>query len=127
MFCGRTLNRRINRLHERALRIAYEDYESSFEELLIKDDSVTIHQRNLRVLAVKMYKLSHKLSPEFMWDLVEEIKSIQNTKPGQAIILILMRMKRSSAQKSQTTVFKRQIQLRSDFSHLEVLDLRYGL
>ena len=64
MFCGRTLNRRINRLHERALRIAYEDYESSFEELLIKDDSVTIHQRNLRVLALEMYEVSHKLSPE---------------------------------------------------------------
>ena len=35
------MHSRINRLHERALRIAYEDYESSFEELLIKDDSVT--------------------------------------------------------------------------------------
>jgi hypothetical protein len=74
---GRTLNRHINRLHERALRIAYEDYESSFEELLIKDDSVTIHQRNLRVLAVEMYKISHKLSPEFIRDLVEEINTKQ--------------------------------------------------
>ena len=43
MFCGRTRNRRINRLHERALRIAYEDYESSFEQLLSKDGSVMIH------------------------------------------------------------------------------------
>ena len=42
MFCERTLNRHINRLHERTLRIAYEDFESSFKELLIKDDSVTI-------------------------------------------------------------------------------------
>ena len=57
MFCGRTLNRRINRLHERALRIAYEDYESSFEQLLSKDGSVMIHQRNSRVLAVEMHKI----------------------------------------------------------------------
>ena len=73
MFCGRTLNRQINRLHERALRIAYEDYESSFEQLLSKDGSVMIHQRNLRVLAVEMYKITYKLSHEFMWDMEEEI------------------------------------------------------
>ena len=57
MFCGRTLNRRINRFHERELGIAYEDYESSFEDLLSKDGSVMIHQRNLRVLAVEMYNI----------------------------------------------------------------------
>ena len=72
-FCGRTLSRCINRLHKRALRIAYKDYESSFEELLLKEDSVTIHQRNLRELAIEMCKISQKLSPEFMWDLVEEV------------------------------------------------------
>ena len=41
MFCGR-------RFHERALRIAYNDYSSGFEELLTKDVTVTIHQRNLK-------------------------------------------------------------------------------
>ena len=61
---------------ERERRI---DGESSFEELLLKDDSVTIQQQHLRVLAVEMYEISHKLSPEFMLDLAEEI----NTKPGQ--------------------------------------------
>ena len=46
MFCDRTLNAKINRLHERALRIAYNDYISSFEDLLVKDGSVTIHEKN---------------------------------------------------------------------------------
>ena len=72
MFCGRTANNKINRLHERALRIAYEDFESTFEELLTKDGSVTIHQRNLRALAIEMYKVSNKLSPSFMSDLFIE-------------------------------------------------------
>ena len=40
MFCSRTLNHRINRLHERALRIAYDEYSSDFEELLEKDDTI---------------------------------------------------------------------------------------
>ena len=53
MFCSRKLNHKINRLHERALRIAYADYTSSFEDLLIKDGTVTIHQRNLRVKHIR--------------------------------------------------------------------------
>ena len=62
MFCSRTLNHRINRLHERALRIAYDDYLSDFEELLIKDNTVTIHKRNLRKVAIEMYKILNNLS-----------------------------------------------------------------
>ena len=34
MLHSRKLNHRINRLHERALRIVYDDYESSFQKLL---------------------------------------------------------------------------------------------
>ena len=47
MFHSRQINHKINKLHERALRIVYNDHFSSFEELLSKDKSVTVHQRNL--------------------------------------------------------------------------------
>ena len=80
MFCSRKLNNKINRLHERALRIAYADYVSSFEELLIKDGSVTIHQRNLKVLATEMYKIAHGISPKVMHSLVKEIDSKYHTR-----------------------------------------------
>ena len=80
MFCGRRLNHRINKLHERALRIAYNDYSSDFVELLAKDDTVTIHQRNLRVLAIEMYKISNDLSPLFMKDIMTEICVPYNTR-----------------------------------------------
>ena len=43
MFHGRVLNRKINHLHERSLRIVYKDSVSSFHELLQKDHSFTIH------------------------------------------------------------------------------------
>ena len=42
-------------------------------ELLAKDDTVTILQRNLRILAIEMYKISNDLSPPFMKDLMTEI------------------------------------------------------
>ena len=34
MFYSRKTNNRINKLHERALRLVYDDYESTFEDLL---------------------------------------------------------------------------------------------
>ena len=69
MFHSRKLNSKINRLQERSLRIIYDDDKSSFEELLKKDGSVTIHHRNIQALAVEMYKVRNNLSPQIMTDM----------------------------------------------------------
>ena len=47
---SRRLNNKINHIHERALRIVYSDYNSSFYELFDKDDTFTIHQKNVQNL-----------------------------------------------------------------------------
>ena len=57
MFYSRQINHKIIKLLERALRIVYKDHFSSFEELLSKYKSVTVHQRNLQILATEMYKI----------------------------------------------------------------------
>ena len=57
MFHSRGKNNTINRLHERYLRLIYSDKISDFIELLENDDSVSIHKRNLRLLATGMFKL----------------------------------------------------------------------
>ena len=41
-FCQRSSNSPIDHLHERNLRIVYNDDESTFEDLLKKDNSVSI-------------------------------------------------------------------------------------
>ena len=69
MFCSRKLNRKINHIHERALRLVYDDYTSTFEELLKKDESLVFHHRNIHQLAIEMYKVKNKLSPIFMQEL----------------------------------------------------------
>ena len=64
----------------RALRIAYDDYLSDFEELLVKDNTVTIHKPNLRKLAIEMYKISNNLSPLFTREIMTEICVPYNTR-----------------------------------------------
>ena len=66
MFQSRTMNNKINRIHERALRLVYSDHVSSFDELLKKDRSVSIHHRNIQSLAIELYKFLHGLSPSIM-------------------------------------------------------------
>ena len=66
MFHSRKLNNRINRIHERALRIVYKDEVSSFKELLTKDESFTVHERNIQTLAIELYKAANHLSPKIM-------------------------------------------------------------
>ena len=63
---SRTLNNKINKLHERTLRLVYDDRQSTFEELLDIDKSVTIHHRNLQVLATELYIVHQGLHPELM-------------------------------------------------------------
>ena len=71
MFHSRKLNHRINSIHERALRVTYQDYQFTFLLLLKKDKSVTIHQRNLQVLVTEIFKAKNDLSPEIMKEVFE--------------------------------------------------------
>ena len=66
---SRTLNNKINKLHERTLRLVYDDMQTTFEELLNIDKSVTAHHRNLQVLATELYKVHRGLAPELMNDI----------------------------------------------------------
>ena len=60
MFHSRTLNKCINKIHERTLRLVNDDNVSSLEELLNKDNSFTIHERNIQTLVFPL-----KESPKY--------------------------------------------------------------
>ena len=45
MFHSRILNNKINKLHERALRLVYQNENLTFQDLLELDNSVTVHQK----------------------------------------------------------------------------------
>ena len=68
MFHSREMNNRINRIHERSLRIVYKNKQSTFQELLDRDKSVSVHHSNIRKLAIEIFKVKNNLSPEILND-----------------------------------------------------------
>ena len=61
IFHGRQINDKINKLHERALRIVYNVTVTSVDELLVEDKTFTIHHQNIQSLAIEMYKTVNNL------------------------------------------------------------------
>ena len=60
---SRTINNKINHLHERCLGVIYNDKISSFKELLERDGAVPIHNRNLQILATEIFKVYNNIAP----------------------------------------------------------------
>ena len=73
MLHSRTLNNKINHIHETVLKTVY----SSFNELLDEDSSFSIHQRNVQSLAIEIYKYLHGLSPAIL----NEVFKVNETIP----------------------------------------------
>ena len=57
MFHSRKLNKRINHIHGRALKMVCKDFKSSFQELFIENNSFNIHIRNLKKVATEIFKV----------------------------------------------------------------------
>ena len=69
MLHSRQNNNKIKHLHERCLRLIHNDKLSSYEELLEKDGSVSIHHKNIQSLAIEMFQIKHGQSPEIVSDI----------------------------------------------------------
>ena len=70
MFCDRTLNRKVNHVHERALRIVYKDCKNKVGSLLGQSTSMSIHVRNLQLLMKEIFKTKLDLNPPSMKDIL---------------------------------------------------------
>lgn len=82
MFCSNKMNKKINHIHERALRLVYQDYVTSFSDLLKKDNSLTFHHRNIHQVAIEMFKVKHDLSPPFMKEMFTNVGNVKGTRSG---------------------------------------------
>ena len=82
MFHSRALNNKIDKLHERSLRILYKGNYDTFSDLLKKDNSFSIHQRNLQKLVIEMFKVRNGMSPLFMKEIFPTSEASYNFRHG---------------------------------------------
>ena len=78
LFCSRSCDNKINKLQERALRLVYDDYETSFDGLLNKNKSFSIHHQNIQNLMIEVYKSLNKSSPDNFFGLTFTSKRRQD-------------------------------------------------
>ena len=70
MFHDRATNSKLNRIHERALRLVCKDSEPELEKL--KEKYGTFHQHNLQLLMIEIFKTKNNLNPTFMKNIFTE-------------------------------------------------------
>ena len=65
MFCSKQDYLEVEKIHYKALKYVYNSNEC-YEELLIRNTEVSIHQKQLRSLATEIYKSLTYVNPDFM-------------------------------------------------------------
>ena len=79
---------KINHIHEKALRIVYKHFNSSFRELIIEGNSLNIYYRNLQKLVTEIFQVKTGLSPELMnnlSDFIEKPYSLRKTSHFESV------------------------------------------
>ena len=80
MFCYRGIMHKMNKIHERSLRLLLKNYKDDFQDLLRSSSDISIHQRCINSLLTEVYKYIHGLSPEIMNEVYSTRASIYNTR-----------------------------------------------
>ena len=99
MFHSRRTNNKINRLHNRALRIVYDDDVWTFDQLLAMEKSFCIHHQNIQRLLIEIYKALHDISGKILKQLLVKRESIIcfRSKPELVIPSMSSILKRKSS------------------------------
>ena len=65
MFCSGKSNLRIENIHKRTIREAFNKYEKNYKDLFADHDEISIHLKHLQFLATEIFKSVNKLNPQF--------------------------------------------------------------
>ena len=82
---SRTFNSCINGLHKRTLSLVYNDFSSSFSELLKREKSVNMHHRNLQTLTYETLKVKNNMAPEILTETLPHKESNYNLRNSSAL------------------------------------------
>ena len=71
MFCLKTFYPKIEKIHHKTLKVCIDN---SYNNILLRSNSVSIHQRHLRFFVTEIFKSISQINPEFMWSFFEQKK-----------------------------------------------------
>ena len=78
-FCTEKNSKKIEKVQERALRFVYEDYNSSYDNLLLKAKVPSLQFHRMRTMALETFKIMNKQSPSCLqFSITLCIDKIQN-------------------------------------------------
>ena len=87
MFHRRNTENRVIKIHERALRLVYDDNPHlSFDELLIKDKSVRFHQRNLQLLGTEIFNVKNGVSTGLTKDVFHFVNKAYDLRNNRMLV-----------------------------------------
>ena len=87
LFCGRKNSNKLEKLQERALRIVFNDFSSSYEFLCERANTLPLSFYQLRFLGIEMYKCIKKTNPTYLNDLFCEQTSDYQLRDSSRLIL----------------------------------------
>ena len=73
MFAGKTLISKVQKTYRKTLHAVHKTYEKSYEDRLLMNEDISIHQNHLHFLATETFNKSsifnsiNNLNPQFMW------------------------------------------------------------
>ena len=68
-FCSQTNTEKLEKLQYRAPRIVYNDFQSSYEDLLHRVNTTTLHLGRMQSIAIETFKCLNRIAPEYIRDL----------------------------------------------------------
>ena len=84
-FCGKTNNQKLEKIHERSLRILHDTFELTYEELLHKNGSSSLLLYRLKLFIIETYKSFHHMNAECLHDLFQLNNTIYETRSHKLI------------------------------------------
>ena len=86
LFCGRKNSNKLEKLQERALRIVFNDFSSSYEFLCERANTLPLSFYRLRFLCIEMYKCIKETNPTYLNDLFCEQTSDYELRDSSRLI-----------------------------------------
>ena len=94
-FCSSESMKKLEKIQERALRLLLNDYESGYDQLLIKSNKPTLQIRRLKLLATEIFKTINDLNPPYMKEIFE-MNTRRNTGSKKLVVQSQKSMKYGS-------------------------------